>query len=298
MIKPVVLACLLVLFAGCSKEPPPAPASQEAPPPAAAVPTPAPSETAQGDSAKPPVTGQPSGDDTIAAGEEVDTQDDDTPAATRANQQLADALAPVATPASDAASQWKEGVNYNLLVPARPTNVPPDKIEVVEMFWYGCAHCYALDPHLEEWRKSGKPAYVQFTRVPVTWGPVQRAHAKLFYILEALGKLDQLHPEVFREIHEAGRHLYGPTEAETMSQQLEFAKRHGISEADFRKAAGSMGVDTKLRRAEVLTRAYQADTVPRIIVNGKYSADVTTAGGQRQLIALITDLAAREQKRQ
>lgn len=298
MIKPVVLACLLVLIAGCSKESPPAATTPDAPPPVAQNPAPAAPQQAPVSAATPAApSAQPSsGDDTIAAGEEVDTKEDDAPATTRANVQLADTLAAVAPSPTDA--KWKEGVNYQLLVPARPTNVPPDKVEVVEMFWYGCAHCYALDPHLEDWRKNSKPTYVQFTRVPVMWGPVQRAHAKLFYILEALGKLEQLHPDVFREIHESGNHLYGATDAETLKQQADFATRHGISEADFRKAAGSMAVDTKLRRAEVLTRAYQADEVPKIIVNGKYVADVTTAGGQRQLVALVTDLAAREQKRQ
>ncbi len=116
-----------------------------------------------------------------------------------------------ATPAASAATastptQWQEGVNYNRLVPAQPTAAAPGQVEVIEFFWYGCPHCYAIDPLVESWRKA-KPAYVSFSRVPVMWSEGHRSTARLYYTLESLGKLEQLHGEVFKEIHVNGDFL-------------------------------------------------------------------------------------------
>ncbi len=80
-------------------------------------------------------------------------------------------------------------MNYDPLVPAQPTNVSAGKVEVVEVFWLGCPHCYALEPFIQSWVKS-KPAYIEFVRVPVMWGPVHRAHARFFYTLQALNRTD------------------------------------------------------------------------------------------------------------
>jgi len=80
-------------------------------------------------------------------------------------------------------------VNYVPLLPAQPTSVAPGKVEVMEVFWLACPHCYALEPFIKNWLKT-KPAYVEFVRVPVMWGPVHRAHARLYYTLDALGRQD------------------------------------------------------------------------------------------------------------
>ena len=98
---------------------------------------------------------------------------------------------------------WQEGVNYTRMVPAQPTSVPPGQVEVLEFFWYGCPHCYALDPKVESWRKS-KPAYITFSRVPVMWMEGHRSTARLYYALEDMGKIEQLHSKVFEEIHVNG----------------------------------------------------------------------------------------------
>src|SRR6185312_15203106 len=85
--------------------------------------------------------------------------------------------------------KWKAGTNYDPIVPAQPTNAAPGKVEVVEVFWLGCPHCYALEPYIQAWLKN-KPAYIDFVRVPVMWGPVHRAHGRLFYTLMALNRPD------------------------------------------------------------------------------------------------------------
>ncbi|HWG76371.1 MAG TPA: thiol:disulfide interchange protein DsbA/DsbL [Steroidobacteraceae bacterium] len=192
--------------------------------------------------------------------------------------------------------QWTPGTNYTVLSPAQPTDAAPGRVQVIEIFWYGCPHCYALDPYLESWLKS-KPGYVDFVRVPIMWGDVHRSHARLFYTLQALGKLDELHTQVFDEIHQHNDPLYvqGNPQA-TLQAQLKFAVAHGISAAAFTNAYNSFGVQSNLQRADDLDRRYKIDAVPTIVIDGKYEADVGTAGGEEKLIQLINDLSASEKK--
>jgi thiol:disulfide interchange protein DsbA len=189
---------------------------------------------------------------------------------------------------------WVAGKNYDVLSPAQPTDVPAGKVEVIEMFWYACPHCYALDGAVESWRKN-KPAYIEFRRVPVTWSEEHRAHARLFYTLKALGKLDELHSKVFDEIHQKGELLYVPNDEKgTLQKQLQFAKANGIAESDFVNAYQSFGVQTNLQQADDLTRRDKIDSVPTFVINGKYVTDQDMAGGASKLPRLIDDLAANE----
>lgn len=191
--------------------------------------------------------------------------------------------------------KWKAGTNYTPLVPAQPTSVSPGKVEVVEVFWYGCPHCNALEPFIQSWLKN-KPDYVEFVRVPVMWGPVHRAHAKLFYMLRAVNhpELDQ---KVFDTIHKDGNMLVANDEQVTRKMQLDFLKANGVSVEDFNKAWDSFTVNTGLQRAEQLTERYKVNGVPLIVINGKYTTDPGMAGGPGQLLQLINDLAASEKQR-
>jgi len=193
-----------------------------------------------------------------------------------------------------ALAKWKAGTNYQLLAAPQPTNVPAGKIEVAEVFWYGCSHCYALDPALETW-KTEKPAYVEFVRVPVIWGPMHRQHAKLYYILQTLRRSD-LHSKVFDAFHRQGLQLAARDEVVARAEQLAFLVSQGVSEKEFNAAYDSMSVATNVMRAEDLTKKYAVASVPILIVNGKYSTSEGEAGGVPQLLSLITDLAASEKK--
>ncbi len=192
---------------------------------------------------------------------------------------------------------WQPGVNYTLIVPAQPTQVAAGQIEVLEFFWYACPHCYDLDGLVEAWRKT-KPAYVTFRRVPVTWSPGHRELARLFYTLQALGKLDQLHGEVFKEIHVAGNPLVAEDgdEAATERIQMAFAKKEGISEDAFQKAYHSFAVDADVQKADSLVQRYRIDGVPTFVVNGKYLTDARLAGSHERLMSLVGDLVALEHK--
>ena len=206
-----------------------------------------------------------------------------------------------AAPAASASGStpWQEGVNYTRIVPAQPTAVAAGQVEVLEFFWYACPHCNAIDPLVESWKKT-KPAYISFSRVHVLWNEGHRSLARLFYTLDSLGKLDQLHGEIFKEIHLTGNPLVAGDAAESERIQTVFVKKFGISEDDFRKAYHSFDVDNALQKADVLVQRYRIDSVPKFVVNGKFVTDVAMAGGAEhpeRVISLIGDLAAQEHKR-
>jgi len=165
----------------------------------------------------------------------------------------------------------------------------------MEVFWFACPHCYALEPFLKAWRKT-KPDYVEFVRVPVMWGPIHRDHAQLYYTLQQLGR-DDLDDKVFETLHQQQNPLAGNTPEATFDLQLQFAKENGIDPDAFRKAYYSFAVNAALQRAAEITDRYHVDFVPLIVINGKYMTDVSKVGTHENLIAEINDLAASEHKR-
>lgn len=216
---------------------------------------------------------------------EDDAQEAVQPAATTIQPSLK-LGGPAATAPTSA--QFKEGTNYTRLVPAQPTTVAPGKVEVVEVFWYGCGHCFTLDPAIESWRAKGKPAYVEFVRIPAMWNETTRMHARIFFTAELLGKLEELHTPIFREINMKGNQL------NTVEKITAFFREHGVGTDDFQKAFSSFAVENKLQRADFLNRRYRIESVPTVIVNGKYKTDVSMAGGEQPLFGLIDELSAHE----
>jgi protein dithiol oxidoreductase (disulfide-forming) len=292
MIRPLVLTSLLTLaVCGCGR----ASTTQQHD----ATPTPQPTRQAaqqQGPAAAQPQAATPqSENEQAAAAQETagDTGDDDHTPPDRGDVSL-EHLAALPADAQLPGGKWKPGVNYDVVSPPQPTNVSPGKIEVVEVFWLGCPHCYALEPYVQAWLKN-KPGYIEFVRVPVMWGPVHHAHARLFYTLQALNRAD-LFEKAFDTIQQQHNPLISTTgdSEETLQLQQAFAKANGISPEDYAKAYNSFSVNSNLQRAEVLTQRYQVQGVPLVIIDGKYSTDVAKAGGPQQLIAEIDDLAASE----
>ncbi len=190
--------------------------------------------------------------------------------------------------------RWKSGIHYKPIVPAQGTSAEPGQVEVLEIMWLGCPHCSDLEPDIEKWAKQ-KPPYIKLLQEHVMWDWKHRMHAKLFYTLQVLGR-PELVRTAFDAIHVRKNMLLSLSgdEAETQAIQLAFAKANGISEADFKREYSGFGVSTRLQRADELTRRYRVESVPVIIINGKYQTDVGMAGGSQQLLQLITDLAAVE----
>jgi thiol:disulfide interchange protein DsbA len=180
-----------------------------------------------------------------------------------------------------------EGVNYKLLKPAVPTNVAPGKVEVVEVFWYACGHCYMLEPKIEAWERKGKPANVEVVRMPAVWNDLLKTHARLFYTIEVLGK-PELNAEAFREINVRGNRLDTPEKIEA------FLTSRGVSKADFQKTFTGFAVESKLARAADLNKRYRISSTPTVVINGKYVTDVGMAGSEEKLFELINALAAKE----
>ena len=288
MNKLAALLSTLVLLAACGKQDPapsaPAPAAPAAEQPAAA----APAATEGGAAA---ATDQAAAEAATAAPAETVREMEDAPAPTE--QLTASTTQPqlkLSGPAGGppTSSKFKEGTNYTKIVPAQPTNAAPGKVEVTEVFWYGCGHCFALDPAIEGWKAKGKPAYVEFVRVPAMWNEGTRLHARIFYTAEVLGKLDELHTAIFREIHVNGNQL------NNVDKIGAFFAQHGVSKDKFTEAFSSFAVESKLQRADFLNKRYRIDSVPTVIVNGKYSTDIGKAGGEEKLFPLIEELAAHE----
>jgi protein dithiol oxidoreductase (disulfide-forming) len=277
-----LLACALA-FGGCGKSDQPPPATQQQPAPTVQTDAAAPAST-DAKAVADATAEQPAAPAPVESISETDDVTVDESAATvRPSLRLGGTASSAPT-----SSKFKEGTNYQKLVPAQPTSVAPGKIEVVEVFWYGCGHCFALDPSLETWKAKSKPAYVEFVRVPAMWNDTLRMHARVFYTADLLGKLDEVHTPIFREIHVQGNPL------NTVEKVTEFFRSHGVSTDDFQKVFSSFAVESKLQRADSLNRRYRVESVPTFVVNGKYVTDVGLAGGEQQLLELIGELAASE----
>ena len=166
------------------------------------------------------------------------------------------------------------------------------KIEVIEFFWYGCPHCYALEPELVAWLKHAPPD-VDFKRVPAypseAWGEA----AKIFYTLETMGLLQQYHEKVFDAIHKDQVNLFNKR------QRDQWLQKNGIDPAKYEAAEKSFTVATKLARAKQMTLDYHVDGVPRVVVAGKYYTSSEQAGGATKVFGVVDqliDMARRDQK--
>jgi thiol:disulfide interchange protein DsbA len=198
------------------------------------------------------------------------------------------AARPAAQGEAAAVSQRFElGREYERLSPTQPTSSPPDQVEVAEVFWYGCPHCFAFDPILKKWIAS-KPEYVSFIRIPAVWNDLLKLHARAFYTAEELGKGAQMHDAFFKEIHEKGNHL------DTEDKLQEFFGQFGVDAATFKQTFDSFAVNSKVQHADELNRRYKISSVPTIVVNGKYVTDGTMAGSWDTLLELVSELAASE----
>lgn len=183
---------------------------------------------------------------------------------------------------------WKEGVNYEKLAAPQPTD-NADKIEVRELFWYACPHCYRLEPALHEWLKD-KPADVEFVRMPAILGPNWELLARAYYTAEILGVLDKVHEPIFERLHKERKRIRTPEDVRAI-----FVKQ-GISANDFDKAFKSFAVVMKTNRSKRVREMYGITGVPTLIINGKYRTNATMAGGNKQMFEVIDYLVEQERK--
>jgi len=182
---------------------------------------------------------------------------------------------------------WQAGTHYELVAKPERAEEAGAGIEVAEIFWYGCTHCYTFEPHLVLWSNQAKDVHI--VRVPTLIAEPQRVHARLFYTLQYLDRED-LHQSVYDAIHRAGNPLTAATPEQALELLLTFARMHGIAAEDFKRAYESETVAKQVARAEQLMRTYKVQGTPSIVVNGKYLSDLFLAGGQERLISLTQHL--------
>jgi len=170
-----------------------------------------------------------------------------------------------------------------------------DRIEVIEFFQYSCPHCFAFTPDLEAWRKRLAPD-VAYVRVPVAFDASRQPHSQIYYALEALGRLDDMHDKVFNAIHVAHRHLMDANEI------ADFMAENGIKRDQWLATYNSFTVVSKANRAVQIWQSYKIDGTPTLGIEGRYLTAPSmvrshTRAGCIAVADYLIDKVRRERKR-
>lgn len=178
-----------------------------------------------------------------------------------------------------------EGVEYKKI--PQEQSIAPHKKQVTEVFYYGCGHCYKLEPSIHDWLKT-KPADIHFEQVPaVLNNPNWIFMGKVYYTAKELGVLEKSHLPFFTALHKERQSLF------TVEAIAKFFTQFGVKEADFIATFKSFKVDQMVRQAMRTTQAYGIDGVPAVIVNGKYLTDVPMAQGTERMWQLVNQLTTK-----
>lgn len=198
-------------------------------------------------------------------------------------------VASLVTGGVSATEEYMEGVEYTRISKPLRTVQEPGKVEVREYFWYGCPHCFQLEPVMHEWLESD-PQGVNFQMQPAILGASWAPAAQAFYTAALLGVLDKIHPALFNGIHLEGDRNLAKNE---MAIEALFEKM-GVDSETFRKTWNSFGVQSRVKQAYRMTRQSGIQGVPAVVVAGKYLTDAGSAGGTNQMFKVIEYLVAKE----
>ncbi|MBI1423814.1 MAG: thioredoxin domain-containing protein [Gammaproteobacteria bacterium] len=189
-----------------------------------------------------------------------------------------------------AMAEYDEGIEYQKISPPVQTD-NSQKVEVVEVFWYGCPHCYHFEPKLEAWLKR-LPANVDFVRIPAVFPnrPLWELHARAYYTAELLGVLDKTHEALFDAIHKANQRLFDE------DSLANFYAKFGVDKKLFKETMHSFGVQMKVDRAKDLCQRYGIDGVPTMVVNGKYRTFASLTNGEEGMLKVVDFLINKESK--
>ena len=183
----------------------------------------------------------------------------------------------------------EDGHEYRTLDKRVPQDVPAGKIEVVEFFWYSCPHCNAFEPQLAAWTRKLPPDVV-LRRVPVAFRDDFVPQQRLYYTLEAMGKVDEMQSKVFRTIHVDKQ----PTAKE--DQIVAWAEKSGLDKAKFQEIYNSFSVQTKSRKATQLQNAFQVEGVPALGIAGRWYTDGSLSGSMGRALQVTDYLVAEARK--
>lgn len=189
--------------------------------------------------------------------------------------------------ASEIVEGATEGVHYQVIKPAQPTAAPEGKVEVMELFWYGCPHCFRFEPYVKGWLKK-KSDDIVFRRVPAMLSPKWESHTRAYYAAEVMGVLDKLHEPLFIALHVEKKRIFKEQDI------LDFAASVGIDREKFANTYNSFAVSAKVQQSRKLTEAFNITGVPSIVVNGKYLTSASHAGSFEGLTVMMNELAKSE----
>ncbi len=184
-------------------------------------------------------------------------------------------------------TDFKEGLHYQKLSPELTRQVDNDQIEVIELFFYGCPHCYELEPKIKAWVEKHADT-ISFQRIPAIVGPSWIAQAKAYYIAEHLGLLEKLHIAMFESIHKNGQQYYNDYAV------MKFFLDQGVKEQAFAEASNSPVITEKLNQARIMTVKYNLRGVPAVIVNGKYKTAPFYNHNQEEMFEVLDMLIEQE----
>ena len=183
----------------------------------------------------------------------------------------------------------ENGTDFKTLDKRVAVDTPPGKIEVVEFFWYSCPHCNSFEPQLDAWAKK-QPKDVVLKRTPIAFRPDFEPQQRLYYVLEGMGKVDELHKKVFYAIHVEKQPL------NTADSIAAWAEKQGLNKAKFVEMYNSFSVSTKTRKATQLQNTFQVDGVPALGIAGRYYTDGTMAGTMGRALQVTDYLVAEARK--
>lgn len=183
---------------------------------------------------------------------------------------------------AQAAEPYVAGRDYTVL--SNPGGVEkPGLIEVREFFWYGCPHCYKLEPYVANWLKT-KPADINFVRTPAAMNPVWEQNARGFYAVEMMGLTARVHEPLFNAIQVGRQRLFD------QASLGQFYARQGVDLNKFNALYNSFPVAGKIAQSRALATRYQLDGVPAMVVNGKY----VVKGEDAKVVQVVNYLIAKE----
>ncbi|MDE0009017.1 MAG: thiol:disulfide interchange protein DsbA/DsbL, partial [Gammaproteobacteria bacterium] len=186
---------------------------------------------------------------------------------------------------AEEAAAYQEGRHY-VRLPMPVETRDPDRIEVVELFSYGCIHCFNFDPAVERWLET-VPDDVDFHRIPAVFNAYWAALAQAFYTAELLDVMGEVHTPIFEGVHVYRLEM---NRAELLARLFE--READVDREEFLRVFGSFGVQSRVRKADASTRMYRATGVPTMIVNGTYRIETDMAGGQEQMLDVVDYLVA------
>ena len=173
-----------------------------------------------------------------------------------------------------------EGIDYKVIDNPKPYSGPGIKVE--EFFWYGCPHCFHFEPHLKKWLKAAGDD-INFERIPAPLNRSWVIHARAYYAAQLQGVADKAHQALFNAIHVDHKAV------NDRNSLAAFYAAHGADAGQFKSDLGSFGVDIQVRKAALLLRRYGIQSVPNIVINGKYLITPLESGGSFERMVAVMD---------